>query len=297
MISERKDFLVGRALIGSKLDCVREPVNSGRRILIGRTISALPASSRRVMADDDGVPNDPFILLLRGLYQPLGKGPADNPGLTTVNRSDGSYSNTQICLSAAIQIPKSRLLKKAAMTKTCRIMGLVLIAALPVALAPAAARADDGIPFQGALAVSATVNANTQNTAYCGGSPHSLAAEAHGNGYTSLGAFTFSFVKTVDLPGPMHGCATLTAVNGDILTAIYDGTAGAPHGNGFAPATGTLTITGGTGKFQGAKGTLNFTVVFLAENPGPSFTGGPPAPLLYVSAFYTLQGNVMLHGD
>ena len=30
--------------------------------------------------------------------------------------------------------------------------------------------------------------------------------------------------KTLDVTGPMHGCLTLTAANGDTLTATYDGT-------------------------------------------------------------------------
>jgi hypothetical protein len=65
------------------------------------------------------------------------------------------------------------------------------MAVLSLGIAPSAAQADNGIPFQGAMAVSATVNANTGNTVSCGGTPHSLAAEAHGGGFTSLGAFTF----------------------------------------------------------------------------------------------------------
>ena len=202
-----------------------------------------------------------------------------------------------VAISGTDRFSTSRFTKETAINKPGRFTGALCIAVLALAFAPLAARADDGVPFQGAMAVSATVNANTGNAVYCGGAPHSLAAEAHGNGFTSLGAFTFSFVKTADIPGPMHGCATLTAANGDTLMATYDGTAGVPHGNGFAPATGTLTITGGTGKFLGAKGTLNFTVVFLLEYPGLSFAGGPPAPLAYVSAFYTLEGSLMLRGD
>jgi hypothetical protein len=98
MISERKGSLAGQALIGRKLNCVKAPVNSARRTFIGGAIAALLASPRRVVADYEGLPNDPFILLLNGLYQPvpIGKGPADNLGLITVNLSDGSYSNTQI---------------------------------------------------------------------------------------------------------------------------------------------------------------------------------------------------------
>jgi hypothetical protein len=48
---------------------------------------------------DDGrsVPNDPFILLLKGLYQSVPKGSVPhNFGLTTVDVDDGSYSKTRI---------------------------------------------------------------------------------------------------------------------------------------------------------------------------------------------------------
>lgn len=74
------------------------PINKQRRTFIGRAVAALLASSRRLMADDEGAPNDPFILLIHGIYQPvlIGKGPKDNLGLTTVNLSDGTYSKTQI---------------------------------------------------------------------------------------------------------------------------------------------------------------------------------------------------------
>ena len=50
-------------------------------------MAALLASSRQVMADDESAPNNPFILLLHGIYQPvpIGEGPSDNLGLTTVN--------------------------------------------------------------------------------------------------------------------------------------------------------------------------------------------------------------------
>ena len=43
-------------------------------------------------------PDDPFILLLKGLYEPVpaGRGPRNNLGLTTVKLSDGSYARTLI---------------------------------------------------------------------------------------------------------------------------------------------------------------------------------------------------------
>jgi hypothetical protein len=75
-----------------------EPINKPRRTFLGGAVAAPLASSRRAMADNEGTPNDPFILLLTGIYQPVppGKGPGSNLGLTTVNLSDGSYSKTRI---------------------------------------------------------------------------------------------------------------------------------------------------------------------------------------------------------
>jgi len=85
-----------------------EPTNKQRRRFIGRALAALIgaalaallASSPGVMAANKSTPNDPFILLLTGIYQPVleGTGPADNLGLdrNTINLSDGSYSITQI---------------------------------------------------------------------------------------------------------------------------------------------------------------------------------------------------------
>jgi hypothetical protein len=119
--------------------------------------------------------------------------------------------------------------------------------------------------------------------------------QAHGSGSTSLGAFSCALNKFVSIPGGAQGCATLTAVNGDTLVATYAGNCSAPSTTDyFAPCAGTLTITGGTGRFQEASGTVNFTLEYVAQYPGPSFTGGPPKPLLYISALYTLQGTLSI---
>jgi hypothetical protein len=48
------------------------PINKQRRLFIGGALTALLASSsRRAMADDESTPNDPSILLLHGIYQPV----------------------------------------------------------------------------------------------------------------------------------------------------------------------------------------------------------------------------------
>jgi hypothetical protein len=86
----------------SKPGSGQEPTNLQRRNLIGGTLAVLLSSSLRVMAKEkekeSDVPNDPFIVLLKGLYQPVpaGHGPDDNLGLSQVNLSDGSYSRTLI---------------------------------------------------------------------------------------------------------------------------------------------------------------------------------------------------------
>src|SRR6266566_1433775 len=76
----------------------QEPANRQRRAFMGGALAALLASSRRVMADEESAPNNPFILLLHGIYQPvpIGEGPADNLGLKTVDLNSGFYSKTQI---------------------------------------------------------------------------------------------------------------------------------------------------------------------------------------------------------
>jgi hypothetical protein len=76
-----------------------EPTNIPRRTLLGGALAALLSSSARVKAEpEDERPNNPFILLLKGIYRPVpaGHGPADNLGLSSVNLSDGSFSKTRI---------------------------------------------------------------------------------------------------------------------------------------------------------------------------------------------------------
>jgi len=46
------------------------------------------------MAQETAAPGDPFILLLKGIYQPVVHGP--DLGLSAVNLNDGSYSRTKI---------------------------------------------------------------------------------------------------------------------------------------------------------------------------------------------------------
>src|SRR5713101_7314413 len=147
-----------------------------------------------------------------------------------------------------------------------KLLGSLALATMIVAVAPKAALAQ-GVPIKGTFTAAATVTPNTGNVAFCGGTPLDLAVEAHGAGYSTLSALSLSLQKTIAVSGAMHGCLELTAPNGDTLSAIYDGTEGAPNANNFiVDATGTLTFTGGTGRFQGASGSAHFSAVFSRRN-------------------------------
>lgn len=70
-----------------------------------------------------------------------------------------------------------------------------------------------------------------------------------------LGHFTVSGVFTLNLATASgSGVATYTAANGDVLTASTTGQAVVAQG--IAVVTETVTITGGTGRFEGATGTM-----------------------------------------
>jgi hypothetical protein len=73
-----------------------EPINKQRRNLIGGTIAALLAFSGRGLArgDDDAAVGNPFIVLLKGIYQPVHQLP--DLGLSGVDLTDTSYAKTKI---------------------------------------------------------------------------------------------------------------------------------------------------------------------------------------------------------
>jgi hypothetical protein len=67
-----------------------------RRTAIGGALVALTPLlfPGQVRAQTKAVPNDSFIVLLKGLYQPVVDGP--NLGLSSVDLNDGSFSKTKI---------------------------------------------------------------------------------------------------------------------------------------------------------------------------------------------------------
>jgi len=72
----------------------QEPTKFQRRTVIGGALVALLSVPGRLMAQGNAVPDDSFVVLLKGLYQPVVKGP--KLGLSMVDLNDGSYSTTKI---------------------------------------------------------------------------------------------------------------------------------------------------------------------------------------------------------
>jgi len=88
-------MITSQAVINqSKPGSGQEPTNIQRRTVIGGALVALLSFPGRVMAQGKAVPDDSFVLLLKGLYQPVVHGP--NLGLSMVDLDDGSYSTTKI---------------------------------------------------------------------------------------------------------------------------------------------------------------------------------------------------------
>ena len=95
------EFTKGALIDPGKPGSGQEPSNKQRRVFMAGTLAALAASpllvsSRQVMAEETDTPNDPFILLLTGVYKPVVKGTGPNLGLSAVNLNDGTYSVTRI---------------------------------------------------------------------------------------------------------------------------------------------------------------------------------------------------------
>src|SRR5262245_487007 len=82
---------------GMESPAITDQTRINRRTVIGGALAALTplVLPGRVWAQGKAVPDDSFVVLLKGLYQPVVRGP--NLGLSTVDLSDGSYSVTKIC--------------------------------------------------------------------------------------------------------------------------------------------------------------------------------------------------------
>jgi hypothetical protein len=148
--------------------------------------------------------------------------------------------------------------------KGCRLafaIAMVVITALVLA-GPAAA--DEQVPFKGSLQGDATIVPLN---------PPLVFADVDATGTaTHLGQFTLDIPHTVDR-GKMtaKGRYVFTAANGDEVYADFDGVSKLTDVPNVLAVMETATITGGTGRFEGATG--SFTAYRLFDRVALTTTG------------------------
>jgi hypothetical protein len=125
--------------------------------------------------------------------------------------------------------------------------------------APTLAKGDHGDAASKAKHVHGTILEATEAGPIQAGPPPISVRHLEGEGTAShLGRFTVVADFTLNLATATgSGSVTYTAANGDVLTGTVTGQA--VVGGGIAVVTETVTITGGTGRFAGATGTLTVT--------------------------------------
>jgi hypothetical protein len=123
--------------------------------------------------------------------------------------------------------------------------------------------------------------------------------EAHGIGQTILGPMFFTVQKCYNLTNFTYaGTFTLCLSDAlcgphskDSMSGVYAGADDPYDGHFpiiFGPFHGTLTVNGGTGRFEGVRGTINFTAMSTQNiqiNPDGTITGVHEG-----AAYYALRG-------
>jgi hypothetical protein len=170
------------------------------------------------------------------------------------------------------------------------VLGVLVLAAIPVALAPKEVLAhDDGVPVKGTFVVSFMYPSAVN---YCASAGNPIEGQGLGN-ISRLGPMFLSVKKCGTRNGNIvtfHGTFRMTAADGDTLEGVETGTADVSltDENGYRPSQGTFALTGGTGKFSGASGNLSWTAV---QNPtSVGVTAGTANGTVYL----LVAGNVVL---
>ena len=141
-----------------------------------------------------------------------------------------------------------------------------LVVAVAVSLASVAVAVAAETPFKGTL--------NAVETSHLVFPIASVDREGTGTA-THLGKYTEHATLQVNvLTGSSTGAATFTAANGDTLTASITGQS-TPTSPGVLSIVEVYTITGGTGRFAGATGTLTLesTLNLATEASTGTFSG------------------------
>ena len=163
------------------------------------------------------------------------------------------------------------------------ICASLVLAAVAVGFTPTTVLADGRVRIDGAFTVTYT---RPSAVDYCAASGGDLSIEAQGIGQLSeLGAMFLTVEKCFKFADSTYaGIFRMTAANGDTLIGTYAGTQHPRNANGFGPFDGTLTATGGTGRFRHARGALKFDAV-----AAPPAVGATPGTSVG-NAYYLVRG-------
>jgi hypothetical protein len=176
------------------------------------------------------------------------------------------------------------------------ISGVLLLAVIAAVVAPNAVLADERVRLEGAFSVSAMYRSARD---YCAPSGGDVSVEAQGIGNISgLGPLFLTVKKCFKIADATYaGTFKMTAGDGDTLIGTYAGKKDASlvDENGYFPFQGTLTITGGTGRFRHARGRLSFTGVASPGSVGVASqtVDGVTSPTTNAMAFYLVQGAML----
>jgi hypothetical protein len=175
-------------------------------------------------------------------------------------------------------------------------------AAIAVASQPALAQ---NMPINGPFTVT-FIGQPADSIPGVSGCTGNIWVEAHGIGQTILGPMFFTVTKCYNLmnatyAGTFRLCfsdALCGPNSDDSMSGVYAGADDPYKGNFpivFGPFHGTLTVNAGTGRFEGARGTITFTAM-SADNIQYN-ADGTPAPVHEGSAYYALRGMLSFRGN
>jgi hypothetical protein len=191
---------------------------------------------------------------------------------------------------------------------------LLALGVTPIALRPTAVRADEQGGFQGTLTVQFTGSQQcASGDSVCSRcvQANSLFVEAQGIAQTTLGPLfakvlkcanpnaapnapygTYAGTMTLSLTPPVTPPSVIAPPK-DVLTLTYTGlNDDGSDFYGFGPFSGKLVVQSGTGKFQGAQGTLTFIASGGPSLAGAEF-GATVSPFSVTgNAFYLFQGTI-----
>jgi hypothetical protein len=159
------------------------------------------------------------------------------------------------------------------MRRSIAVAGAVAVIGVLLLASPAGASAPAAVTVPITLNYAATFEVTLGDPSPCEGVP--ITDTATGTG-SHLGRFTATYPHCVNFAAnTFSGTATFTAANGDLLLVLLGGSADDPACTTVCEVSFTGTIVGGTGRFEGAEGTLTGTgtVNLIASTITAAFQG------------------------